>query len=156
VSNTEGNAERLINMLHVNSSREDFELAVKEAITNNLDPQLFLQPNGKAYWSKSAVLLERLGYPRIVPVIDGLFDWIKDMNWPGANIVQRILLSIPDDVFFGYYQKAVKNAIETNDEDWLLYLSWYVKKKSLSKSEFSDESLYLHLERYLKEYGEEW
>ena len=47
-----------------------------------------------------------------------LFEWIQDMNWPGAEIIYKRLLSFSADKIRIPYELSVKVAEETNDEVW--------------------------------------
>jgi Domain of unknown function (DUF5071) len=54
-----------------------------------------------------------------------LFEWLQDMNWPGALIVREILLNLPKDALVNNYEDAIYKATSESDEEWLLNLKLF-------------------------------
>lgn len=52
-----------------------------------------------------------------------LFEWIKDMNWPGADIIYRRLSLVPSQKIMWAYKYSVSIAEQTHDDIWNLVLS---------------------------------
>ena len=123
------NIKELMLQLNWNNTEEIQELAIKSlAQLDDLDLTILLQPAlpyGKDYWENSAKVLFIIGYPKIKNIIPGLFEWLQDMNWPGALIVKELLLHLPIDVLKYNYECTVNYAISTNDEEWLLNLTLF-------------------------------
>lgn len=58
----------------------------------------FVQVGDKGNWYYEALVLTRRGYPKITDVIPKLFEWLQDMNWPGADEIWQLLSKLPRDV----------------------------------------------------------
>jgi hypothetical protein len=43
-----------------------------------------LQYGSKGDWFVESEILISLGYPFVKPVMNKLFEWMQDLNWPGA------------------------------------------------------------------------
>ena len=71
--------------------------AVKFIVKNKrLDLKCFIQPDGcKQCWENCAAILINVGYPRNECVIDGMFEWLQDLNWPGAQQIKSYLPNLP-------------------------------------------------------------
>lgn len=122
-----------------------------QKIINNLsfDLKKLIQPIGhKACWNNCAQILICVGYPRNEIVLTEMFEWLKDLNWPGADEIRNYLPLLPKEIFIQYYQQAVHEAQCTNDEDWLMFLYYYYKELNLSESDFSDNNIAMLLENY--------
>lgn len=76
-------------------------MAIKEICLNsNFNLNELIQPLGKECWENAARALSIMRYPRISEIIPGLFRWLQDLNWPGAEIVMELLQSLPRKVIF--------------------------------------------------------
>ena len=108
-----------------------------------LDYRILVMPEWKKdCWLNCAKVLIKIGYPDIKDVLDGLFEWIQDMNWPGSKLVFRYLKTLPKNVFMCHYQKAIREALKQNDDTWLYYLTLFMEPFALSINDFSDPNLY--------------
>ena len=99
----------------------------QEAIEHlaELDEKMFymlIQPGDKENWENAALVLEKIGYPRVRICIDDLMLWLRDMNWPGASVISTLLLSFPKDELLEYINTAKETAIREQDEMWLYWL----------------------------------
>ena len=51
----------------------------------------FLQPTSSNYnknvWENCALIIERKSDEELMPYLPQLFEWIQDLNWPGAVII---------------------------------------------------------------------
>jgi hypothetical protein len=82
----------LVEKLHWHYTVEEQEPAMSEIMQReSFDLKLLLQPMGKMYWDNAALVLTRMSCERLLPVMDGLFEWIADLNWPGADTVFELL-----------------------------------------------------------------
>jgi hypothetical protein len=117
----------LIKQLNWDNPAEIQEEAIKKLTKIDIpDLTALLQPVfGKNYWENSAKVLLKIGYPKIKNIIPGLFEWLQDMNWPGALIVREILLNLPKDALLNNYEDAIYKATSENDEEWLLNLKLF-------------------------------
>ena len=101
--------------------REDYDLAI------------LMQPlqTHKELWENAAHVLVKKGYDKIKNHIDGLFKWLKDLNYPGAIIIYDFLRSIPKKDFDYYTDLYLSEARKENDEDWELYILQLIKNKKI-------------------------
>jgi hypothetical protein len=78
---------------------------------------LLLQPMSKSYWKNAAIVLKKIGYPRVKAIIPELLEWIKDMNWPGAQEIVDLLITIDDEIV-----PYVKKVLKSGDGIWIVWL----------------------------------
>ena len=109
----------------------------------DLNLEILLQPSlGKGCWENVAKVLYIVGYPRVMEVIDGLFEWLQDMNWPGVDIVIEILKLIPKEIFIENLEKCVKKAINEKDEEWIYSLAQLIELFNLHEKDFTASEIY--------------
>lgn len=82
------------------------------------DNLFFCQSGPKFAWNYEASILVKRGYPTIKDSLEKMFEWIQDLNWPGANIIVNFLLLLPQNEFNKYYYNAMNKADNSNDEEW--------------------------------------
>jgi hypothetical protein len=85
---------------------------------------LLLQPVSKSYWSNAAIVLKRIGYPRVKSIIPELLEWIQDMNWPGAQEIADLLITVDDEI-----APYVKKVLKSGDGIWIIWLLSEVASK---------------------------
>jgi hypothetical protein len=78
---------------------------------------LLLQPISKGHWKNAAIVLMKIGYPRVKSIIPGLLKWIQDMNWPGAQEIADLLVTIDDKIV-----PYVKQALKSGDGIWIMWI----------------------------------
>lgn len=95
--------------------------AIDQLVTiDDNDIGLLIQPFGnKACWENAALVLQKIGYPRIGAVTPALLRWLADLNWPGANVVFELLLSVDNEVLIGNLNNALRMAKAENDFMWI-------------------------------------
>lgn len=86
--------------------------------------EVFLQPVEDAYnknvWDNCAEILSRKSDEELAPYLCALFEWLQDMNWPGACcILERLRRYGIKTVYDIAYAECVEKAMTTNDEIWL-------------------------------------
>lgn len=88
---------------------------------------IFVQPimdNAKAYWENCAKVVASHSDSELEYVLRGLFEWIADLNWPGARIVLERLNKFERTERFESCRKAITNeATKLNDDSWLYFLT---------------------------------
>ena len=103
----------------------------------------FIRPYEKKYWEDAAKVLEARGYPIIKDVILDVFEWMKDMNWPGALIAYDILKKLPEDILVENLETSIQKAISTNDIGWLYWLNLFLEDGIVDEKKISNSSLLL-------------
>lgn len=78
---------------------------------------LLLQPISKSYWRNAAMVLKKIGYPRVKAIIPELLEWIQDMNWPGAQEIVDLLITADDEIV-----PYVKKVLKSGDGIWIIWL----------------------------------
>ena len=123
---------------------EEVQRAAMEAIVSDpdFDPTRLLMPIGKAYWENAAICLRRMGYPRTVHALNGMLGWLKDMNWPGADVILSFLECYPKEALRLAYEKAVAQAVKDRDRDWLEGLSCLAREQRILREHFKNPRLY--------------
>lgn len=92
----------------------------------------FLQPilpqPTKAHCEPCARVLSARSDAELEPYLYRLFEWLQDMNWPGAERIWDRLLQIPFLLLAPMYRVAVSEARRTKDEGWLKNLEAFRKE----------------------------
>lgn len=108
----------------------------------NLIPSTLIQPSGKEYWENAARTLSVIGYPRIEEAIPGLFNWLQDLNWPGALIIMELLKSLPKEAIILHLESAASEALNTYDDEWLINLSVFLAEFKIQEQDFVSKEVY--------------
>lgn len=140
--------KELVGKLHWYCPAEEQKLAIEEIVQRvNFDLSLLIRPISKMYWDNAALVLSRMKFERLLPIMDGLFEWLQDLNWPGANMIRLTIAKFPKSVLMPDYEKAVNQAIMDNDYEWLGYLSWFIREDTtnVKQDDFVDKCLYERL-----------
>lgn len=105
--------------------------AVRSIIEDHgISPFLLLQDKlPKSSWLNAAIVLRSWGSPRIDVIIDGLLLWLQDLNWPGATHILVLLYDMPTGKLSDPLLRAIQEAKERKDEDWLYNLSFLVDRE---------------------------
>ena len=104
------------------------KLGVEEASKlKNLYP--FIQPvimpphKSKSVWEPCAKVIALKADEELIPFLGLLFEWLQDMNWPGAGIVYNRLSKIPFANLEAEFRYTKHRAEKDGNETWLLALS---------------------------------
>ena len=91
----------------------------------------FLQPiipgHSKSVWDPCAQVLAARSDEELEPHLPQLFEWLQDMNWPGADTIRDRLLRFPFFRLEAWYDFAAMEAHRNNDETWLNNLEEFKK-----------------------------
>ena len=100
---------------------------IAEAVKlNNIYP--FIRPivvpteKSKSVWEPCAEIISLKSNDELQPFLYLLFEWLQDMNWPGADIIFERLTSFPFLELEKKYQFSRLCAQRRNDEFWLATL----------------------------------
>ena len=121
----------------------DTETERKEIIKkiNKIKPAQFkylLRYGSKAEWSLEAEIIVALGYPCVKPILNKLFEWLKDMNWPGASYIQmNILLKLDKPILVSSLDIVLRQALIEGDWQWIYWLSELAEEAHLTRNDFS-------------------
>lgn len=84
----------------------------------------FIQPivagkNSKSVWEPCAKVVALKSDEELDNYLYLLLDWLKDMNWPGAEIIFERLSQIPSAKIRNYVEFSMNLAKRDKDEIWL-------------------------------------
>ena len=83
---------------------------------------LFQPIKSKSIWENCAKVLASKCNIELVPYLYLMFEWLRDFNWPGADIMFNRLLDIPIESLQGAYRYSLEQAKARNDVPWELCL----------------------------------
>lgn len=115
---------------------EEYEARVNKGIAEaakfkNIYP--FIQPiivpaeKSKVIWEPCAKVVSKKSDAELEQYVYLLFEWLKDMNWPGAWIIFDRLLKMPFSEIEEKYSYCRKQAEREEDELWLMALDDFLK-----------------------------
>ena len=86
----------------------------------NVFVQPLLPEYNKNVWGNCALILAARTDLELRPYIDKLFEWILDMNWPGAYCIYDRLKQYADKEWLDYIlNECIKEAKALDEEIWL-------------------------------------
>lgn len=87
------------------------------------DPRALL-PHDKSD-TENAEKLVALGFPAVEPVLPQLLEWIQDLNWPVAQVLQHLLASIGAPL-----APHVRTVLRQEDQIWKYWVLHSVVRES--------------------------
>ena len=131
---------RYIKMYGVSTDYEKNEIVEKIRIINDTKFKYLLQYGDKDDWWIESEILIALGYPHVKPVIEKIFEWLQDMNWPGAqDLKYRLLLLIDKHELIDHLSAALRQAYWEGDSDWIYNLSLFTEEANLTRDDFTQD-----------------
>ena len=90
----------------------------------------FIQPAipGKIIWEPCARVIALKSDEELKPYLYLLFEWLQDLNWPGAYIVFDRLLKMPYALLESELDFCKIRAEKEKDELWLMALDDFSKQ----------------------------
>jgi hypothetical protein len=82
--------------------------------------------------------LVALGYPAVTEILPSLLEWVQDLNWPVARVLQPFLAGIGAPL-----APYIRDVLKTTDETW----KWSVLQGIVGQSRALAESLSSELRR---------
>ncbi len=79
--------------------------------------QLIL-PREKDCWENCARVLSKFGNKDLAKYLPDLFEWFRDMNWPGSLIILGRIKSMTGNELSQAFRSALRRAQEERDEEW--------------------------------------
>jgi hypothetical protein len=96
-----------------------FKKLLKE---NTLKFSDLVKPSGGYEWENFATMIPYLPIEIVESNLDHLLEGFMDLNWPGTKILYGYLSEMNIGVLKKFFLKAINNAIEVNDSDWVYFL----------------------------------
>lgn len=89
---------------------------------------VFFQPiENKAVWENCAKVISSKTDEELELYIIPMFEWLQDMNWPGADIILNRLLKMSCNVLQISYDIVLTKAKNNNDAVWISVLEFFKK-----------------------------
>ena len=99
----------------------------------------FFQPIGPGYsknvWDNCAAILCERTDEELTPYTLDMLLWLEDLNWPGAEQIQRRLIQFQDVSMLSSYLNSMIPALSFLREDsWLMFLADLLENEKLQRS----------------------
>ena len=92
---------------------------------------IFIQPvEGKHLWENCAKVIASKEDDVLALYLTDLFQWLQDMNWPGAEIIYRRLLNFEGPELNTAFSICLKMAEKNRDIVWTEVLEKFREDKS--------------------------
>ena len=117
------NIDDIFGYLSWNNAPEDQSMGIEMAKKIKFLSVLIMPIEDKSVWENCAKVLASKSDDELDRYFIKLFEWIKDMNWPGADIIYRRLSLVPSQKIMWAYKYSVSIAEQTHDDIWNLVLS---------------------------------
>ena len=83
----------------------------------------FIQPVipkfSKVTWEPCARVVVSKSNEELEPYLYLLFEWLQDVNWPGAYTIMERLAEMPFSLIEGAFKFSKRQAEKDNDQPWL-------------------------------------
>lgn len=94
----------------------------------------FIRPvipeKSKCIWEPCARVLALKTDEELKPYLCLLFEWLQDLNWPGAYVIFDRLLKMPFSLLENELNACKLRAEQEKDELWLMALEDFLKQKN--------------------------
>lgn len=117
------NIDDIFGYLSWNNAPEVQSMGIEMAKKIKFLSVLIMPIEDKSVWENCAKILASKSDDELDRYFIKLFEWIKDMNWPGADIIYRRLSLVPSQKIMWVYKYSVSIAEQTHDDIWNLVLS---------------------------------
>lgn len=120
------NIDDIFGYLSWNNAPEVQSMGIEMAKKIKFLSVLIMPIEDKSVWENCAKVLASKSDDELDRYFIKLFEWIKDMNWPGADIIYRRLSLVPSQKIMWAYKYSVSIAEQTHDDIWNLVLSDFI------------------------------
>ena len=115
-----------IDMLDWNlpNNEQSANISGYQPVSDNEIPCLILPFRKKNCWKNCAILLSTIDNSRLVPFLPQILEWYKDLNWPGFEIISKLIHRFADEQIEEAVRIALQRSSLENDMEWyenLLY-----------------------------------
>lgn len=114
---------QIFRMLSWDSDEETQAAGIREAENVEYLSVLFQPIESKSVWENCAKVIAGKPDDVLRHYTFRMFEWLQDMNWPGAQIIFDRLLKMPADRISFAFQYSMEKAQALDDAPWLLCLS---------------------------------
>ena len=125
--------DTIFKMLSWDSSEEVQLRGIEEAKKIEYLSVLFQPIEDKSMWENCAKVISSKSDNELEKYMYNMFEWIKDMNWPGAFVIYARIKRMDADLLIENYIYAIKIALKYQDINWLDYLSGLIENPKVYK-----------------------
>ena len=131
--------DEIMALIDWNRSESDQRKGISMAHeVSDLCLKCFFQPTdpqyGKRLWENCAIIISQRTDAQLRPYILDMLLWLRDLNWPGAEIIQQRLIQFEDvDWLAMYLNEFVPALVLLKEYSWLLFLSDLLKNEPLAE-----------------------
>ena len=118
----------LLKKLNWNNPIEIQREGIREGLKEK-DLTIFMTPYvpgefnlSKQVWENCARILYQKSDEELTPYLENLFEWLQDLNVPGALIISKRLYEFSKNNIFLFEEvknKCIKRATKSNDKIWI-------------------------------------
>lgn len=104
--------EKIIEMLNCNQSKEVQELGIKFAMQEKDKGFLLYYSEDVQYSENCAKIFTSMTYDESEIYMDELFNWIEDLNTPGAMTMIEYLINYPGKILYSAFKKSFSASLK--------------------------------------------
>lgn len=133
-----------------NGERKIAREGIKEGL-HIKDLSIFMRPyvpgfnKSKRVWENCARILYHKSDEELMPYLEQMFEWLQDLNWPGALIISKRLYEFSKNhkcIFDTIKDKCIKRAKENNDKIWIIVIN-EIKNNAENKEGYWFPEIYI-------------
>ena len=121
----------LFDMLNWNNDIEIQKKGIEEAKKVKYISVFFQPVESKEVWENCARVIAAKKDEELARHLTKLFEWLQDMNWPGAETIFDRILAMSPEFICHAFSYSLKKAIQTDDDSWKESLRTFAKAKNL-------------------------
>lgn len=114
--------DKIFEYLSWDSNNEIQKRGIELASNINNLSVLIMPIENKSIWENCAKVLIRKSDKELELYFFELFEWLKDMNWPGAYLIYDRLICVSTEKFLPAYQYSLSAAKQMQDRVWEMVL----------------------------------
>lgn len=119
----ECNIDKTFEYLSCNNSDEVQNLGIEVAKKIKNLSVLIMPIEDKSIWENCAKVLIIKNDDELQLYYIKLFEWLKDMNWPGAYLIYDRLVRVSSENILNAYRYSISVAKQTKDRAWEMALN---------------------------------
>lgn len=120
--------DEIMDMLDWNNSVDEQIKGVELAKKIKHLSVLFQPIENKSIWENCARVIISKSNQELELYLISMFEWLKDMNWPGAYLIYDRLKSMPEQLITFAYSICLSMAEQTCDYSWKQVLKDFKKE----------------------------
>lgn len=103
---------------------------------------LVFPPYAKRCWQNAVKVVEKIGYPENIAAFPTMDELFQDINWPGAEEAVLYFQTLEKNVVLPFIEAGGRQAIATNDRDWLFFLYAVCERLTIVRDDFEEAAIF--------------